>query len=63
MIYVNQLKSSLTLKQMEYYQKTQDRATKRFLIACKTFAQVRKLLGPNIQINIADKQVNMMGQP
>lgn len=63
MVYANQLKNSLTLKQMEYYQKTQDRATKRFLIACKTFAQVRKLLRPNIQVNIAEKQVNMMGQP
>ena len=30
---------------MEYYQKFLDRTQKRFLNACKTLAQVRKLIG------------------
>ena len=31
------------------------------LSACKTLAQVRKLLGVNVQINIAEQQVNVAG--
>ena len=33
------------LSQVEYYQKFLDRTQKRFLNACKTLAQVRKLIG------------------
>ena len=44
----------------EYLQKWQDRAQKRFLSACKALAQIRRLLGPNIQINVGDKQINVM---
>jgi len=29
-------------------------------LPCKALAQIRKLLGPNIQINVAEKQVNVM---
>jgi len=43
----------------EYYQKVSDRATRRFLAACKALAQVRKLMGPTIQVNVAEKQVNI----
>ena len=46
----------------EYLQKRQDRAQKRFLQACKALAQVRKLLGVNVQINIAEKQINLMNR-
>jgi hypothetical protein len=28
--------------------------------ACKALAQIRKLLGPNIQINVAEQQVKVM---
>ena len=38
-----------------------DRAHGRFLSACKALAQIRKLLGVNVQINIAEKQVNVAG--
>jgi len=38
-------------------------AHRRFLQACKALAQVRKLLKPNIQVNIGEKQINMMGSP
>ena len=43
----------------EFVQKRQDRAQRRFLQACKALAEVRKLLGPNIQLNVAEKQVNV----
>ena len=35
------------------------RAHKRYLHAIKTLAQVRKLLGPTVQVNIAQQQVNV----
>ena len=44
-----------------FYQKWQDRCHRRFLSAVKTLAQVRKLLGVNVQINIAEQQVNVAG--
>ena len=46
--------------QDEYIQKRQGRAQSRFIQACKGLAQVRRLLGVNVQINIADKQLNVV---
>ena len=56
---------NLTNSQDEYYQKRIDRAHKRHLSAVRTLAQVRKLLKPGgvNQINIADQQVNVAGEP
>jgi hypothetical protein len=36
-----------------------DRAHKRYLSALKALAQVRKLALPVLQVNIADKQLNV----
>ena len=49
----------------DYIQRFQDRANARFLQACKTLAQVRHLLGPSVQINVAERQINVLhaGQP
>ena len=44
----------------ECLQRRQDRTQRRFTNACKALAQIRKLLGPNIQINVAEQQVNVM---
>jgi len=52
--------ASLTLDQGEYLQKRQDRAHWRLLTAIKTLAQVRKLGVPALQLNIAEKQVNVI---
>jgi hypothetical protein len=49
-----------TIPQAEYLQRRQDHTARRFLQACKALAQVRKLLGPNIQVNVAEKQVNIL---
>lgn len=48
-----------TFKQESYQQMRQDRAHQRFLRAIKVLAQVRRLLGPNIQVNVAEKQINV----
>ena len=44
----------------ECLQRRQDRTQRRLTNACKGLAQIRKLLGPNIQINVAEQQVNVM---
>ncbi|MGY8824302.1 MAG: hypothetical protein ACKVJG_10270 [Candidatus Latescibacterota bacterium] len=49
-----------TPTQLEFYHRWQARAQRRYLAACKALAQVRKLLGINVQINIADKQINVV---
>lgn len=51
----------LTRGQIEMYQEWLDRAQKRYLAALKTLAQVRRLLVSVVQVNIADKQVNIAG--
>jgi len=50
----------LTPGQGDHHQKRLDRAHGRHLSAIRTLAQVRKL-GPTVQINIADKQINTIG--
>jgi hypothetical protein len=45
----------------EYYQRTIDRAQKRYLAAIKTLATVRKLAVAALQVNIAQRQVNVAG--
>ena len=49
-----------SFKQGEYYQRRHERAEKRFHQACKSLAQIRRLQGPMVQLNVADKQINMM---
>jgi hypothetical protein len=51
---------NLTMPQSEHHQKRIDRAHRRYLSAIRTLAQVRKL-GPALQINIAEKQINVAG--
>jgi len=52
--------TGLTIAQSEFHQKRIDRAHRRHLTAAKTLAQIRKM-GPAVQINIAEKQVNTTG--
>jgi hypothetical protein len=59
MIYAG--KDSLSLELGTYYQRSLDRAQKRYLAAIKALALVRKLAVPVLQVNIARKQVNVAG--
>lgn len=52
---------SRSLALSDFYAKQQDRAQRRLLRSVKTLAEVRKLLRPTLQVNIADKQVNVAG--
>lgn len=51
----------LTMAQGEHHQKRIDRAHNRYLSAVRALAQIRKM-GPAVQINIAEKQINTAGQ-
>ena len=50
----------LTMAQGEHHQRRIDRAHNRHLSAVRAHAQIRKM-GPAVQINIADKQINTTG--
>lgn len=50
----------LTINQGNYHQKRLDRAHRNHLSAIRTLAQIRKM-GPAMQINIAEKQINTVG--
>ena len=52
--------NNVTLSQGGYYQRHLDRAHRNHLSAIRTLAQIRKL-GPSVQINIADQQINTLG--
>ena len=56
-------KSSMSLELATHYQKSIDRAHRRYLSALKALAEVRRLAGPTVQVNIARKQVNVAGGP
>ena len=58
-LYVQNM-GNLSIRQADYYQKRLDRAHKRHLSAVKTLAQIHKL-GPAVQINVAEKQINTVG--
>jgi hypothetical protein len=51
----------LTLEEANHYDRRLDRAQRRYLAAIKCLAQVRRLLGPTVQVNVAEKQVNIAG--
>jgi len=52
--------SYVGLKIKEGVQNRLSAVQERFLDAVKALAQVRKLLGPNLQVNTADKQINIL---
>jgi hypothetical protein len=55
-----QQKKSTPIALAEFHQHWLDRAQRRHLHALKTLAQVRRLLLPAVQINIAEQQVNQV---
>jgi hypothetical protein len=50
----------LSIPQSEYHQRRLDRLHRRYLTSVKSLAQIRKM-GPAVQINIAEKQINTAG--
>jgi hypothetical protein len=54
-------KASMSFELAAHYQRSIDRAHRRYLSALKALAEVRRLAGPTVQVNIARKQVNVAG--
>jgi hypothetical protein len=50
-----------TLTLGDYWERRLSAAQRRYLRACETLARVRRLRLPAVQVNIADKQVNIAG--
>ena len=58
-IYAQNL-GNLTMAQGDYHQRRIDKAHRRYLSSIKALAQIRKM-GPAVQINIAEQQINTAG--
>ncbi len=58
-IYTQNL-GDMTIPQSDYHQRRIDKAHRRYLSSIKTLAQIRKM-GPVVQINIAEQQINQAG--
>src|SRR5215210_2680211 len=58
-IYTQNL-GKLSITQSDYHQRRIDKAHRRYLSSIKSLAQIRKM-GPALQINIAEKQINQVG--
>lgn len=58
-IYAQNL-GNLSITQSDYHQRRIDKAHRRYLSSIKALAQIRKM-GPTVQINIAEQQVNTAG--
>ena len=59
-LYAASLYQGMSVKQGSYQQKRLDQAHRNHLSAIRTLAQIRKL-GPAVQINIAEQQINTAG--
>ena len=59
-LYAAGMYESMSVKQGSYQQKRLDRAHRNHLSAIRALAQIRKL-GPTVQINIAEQQINTAG--
>jgi len=58
-IYTQNL-GNMTISQGDYHQRRIDKAHRRYLSSIKALAQIREM-GPAVQINIAEKQINTAG--
>lgn len=52
----------LTIVQAEFRERRLSAAQRRYLRAVETLARIRRLALPALQVNIADKQVNLAGR-
>lgn len=60
--YQSILQDSVTLNQADYHERKMTATQARYLRAVETLARIRRLALPALQVNIADKQVNLAGR-
>ena len=58
--YTKQMAESMSLEKAVYVQKSLDRAEARYQAAIKSLAVVRRLQIPAVQVNIGEKQINVI---
>ena len=57
--YARKLAAGMTFKEGESHARRAEQATRQLLKAAQTLATVRRLLTPAIQVNVAEKQINV----
>lgn len=57
--YAHKMADGMTFKEGEYHQRQCERAQRQLLRAVQALATVRRLLAPAIQLNVAEKQINV----
>jgi len=60
-VYAQKAKGGISLTYGDYLQRQVDRANQRYAAAIRALAQVRRLLTPVVQVNVAEKQINLAG--
>jgi len=60
-IYAQKAKGSISFTHGDYLQRQVDRANQRYAAAIRALALVRRLLTPVVQVNVAEKQINLAG--
>ena len=61
--HAQRLTDGMTFKEAEFHQRRSERAQRQLLRAVQALATVRRLLGPVVQVNVADQQINIAGAP
>ena len=57
--YARKLREGMSFREGEYFARRSEQAQRQLLRSVEALARVRRLLGPAIQVNIADQQVNV----
>ena len=60
-LHAQRLRDGASLREAEFHQRRTERAQRQLLRAVQALATVRRLLGPVVQVNIADQQINVAG--
>ncbi len=59
--YAQRMKDGMSFKESEFYQRRCEGSQRQLLRAVQTLATVRRLLRPVVQVNVAEKQINVAG--
>ncbi len=57
--YSDVMSQNITLTLGQYWEKRLSAAQRRYLRACETWARIQRLALPTLQVNIAEKQINV----
>ena len=57
--YARKLRAGMSFREGAYYARRSEQANRQLLRAVQTLATVRRLLAPTIQLNLAEKQINV----